>query len=310
MKYFIGIVLFLLLLPVFGQVKIVVIGSSTAVGIGASEPDSAWVNKYRAYLQNINPANEVINLAQGGYTTFNLLPTGINTPSNRPNPDPEKNISAALAQNPDAIIVNLPSNDAANGFSIEEQLDNYQTILLPANFQHIPVWISTTQARNLDAGGRQSLIEMRDSTFARFGDKAIDFWSTIAQSNGRINVIFDSGDGVHLNNRGHQILFERVAELNIPEAILTATNPILENNKNLLVYPNPTTDVLHIDFKNGLNRQNLIQIIDIKGHLMKSMIVEKQTTNIDLMVDELPTGMYQLLLNDGGLMQHQLFLKQ
>lgn len=307
MKYFIGFIFMLSFLTAFTQVKIVVLGSSTAAGVGVSEPDSAWVNRYQAYLQDINPTNEVINLAHGGYTTFNLLPTGINTPSNRPNPDPERNISAALDQNPDAIIINLPSNDTANEYSVEEQLENYRTMLLTTNFRDIPVWIATTQPRNLDAVGRQSLIEMRDSTFAIFGDKAIDFWSTIAQSSGRINVIFDSGDGVHLNDRAHRILFERVAAINIHEAILTATDLVFENKENLLVYPNPATNLLHVNFENGLNTQSHLQITDMTGRVIKSIFIEKQTSNINIIIDELPIGMYQLILNDGTVLQNQLF---
>ncbi|MEM6349031.1 MAG: hypothetical protein AAF927_34410, partial [Bacteroidota bacterium] len=50
--------------------KIVVLGSSTAAGSGASSSDSAWVNRYRQYLQSINPDNQVVNLAQGGYNTY------------------------------------------------------------------------------------------------------------------------------------------------------------------------------------------------------------------------------------------------
>ena len=46
--------------------KIVVLGSSTAAGAGVSSSDSAWVNRYRNYLESINPDNEVINLAVGG----------------------------------------------------------------------------------------------------------------------------------------------------------------------------------------------------------------------------------------------------
>jgi len=36
--------------PAFDSIRVVVIGSSTASGTGASVPDSAWVNRYRNYL--------------------------------------------------------------------------------------------------------------------------------------------------------------------------------------------------------------------------------------------------------------------
>jgi len=44
------------------DIHVVVIGSSTAVGTEPSTPDSAWVNRYRKYLQDINPQNQVTNL--------------------------------------------------------------------------------------------------------------------------------------------------------------------------------------------------------------------------------------------------------
>ena len=37
--------------------KIVVLGSSTAFGTGASATDSSFVSKYRAYLKRKNPLN-------------------------------------------------------------------------------------------------------------------------------------------------------------------------------------------------------------------------------------------------------------
>ena len=51
------------------SIHLVVLGSSTASGSGPSTPDSAWVNRYRNYLQDINPLNQVTNLAIGGTTT-------------------------------------------------------------------------------------------------------------------------------------------------------------------------------------------------------------------------------------------------
>jgi len=52
-------------------IRVVVLGSSTAAGAGVSTSDSAWVNRYEDYLLSINPNNEVINLAQGGYSNYN-----------------------------------------------------------------------------------------------------------------------------------------------------------------------------------------------------------------------------------------------
>ena len=190
------------------SIKIVVLGSSTAFGTGPSHPDSAWVNRFRTFVQNTWPGSEVINLAKGGYKTYHILPDEFVPPPERPLPDPERNITKALSYHPTAIIINLPSNDATSGYSVKEQLDNYDIIMSITAEVCIPVWVATTQPRNLSAAGRQNLMEMRDSTFARF-EYPIDFWAGLAEEDGNIKPQYNSGDNVHLNNAAHKILFER-----------------------------------------------------------------------------------------------------
>ncbi len=218
----------LLLVPVLaaGQTNpvprhIVVLGSSTAEGVGPRDRNNAWVNRFRAYVQTLNAGNQVSNLARGGYTTYHILPDGATPPAGRPAPDRERNITKALSLKPDGIIINLPSNDAASGYSVTEQLANYETVLARARSQGVPVWITTTQPRNLSAAQRQNLMAMRDSTFARYGSRAIDFWSGIANADGTVNPSYDSGDGIHLNDAAHQILFDRVVAARVQQLALT-----------------------------------------------------------------------------------------
>ena len=207
----------------FKDFKIVVIGSSTAAGTGASVQDSAWVNRYRTNLQNINVGNEVVNLALGGYNTYRLLPTGSVNPTNRPTVDTTRNITAAIAESPDAIIINLPSNDAASGWIAMEQLDNFQTIYEAAHQANIPIWICTTQPRNFSQTQVQVQLQVRDSIFARYGDFALDFWSDAATVTGTLDSLYDSGDGVHLNDLGHRKIFERAVEKMIPQYLFEET---------------------------------------------------------------------------------------
>jgi hypothetical protein len=176
------------------------------------------VNRYLAHAESLDADNRVINLAKGGYTTYHLMPRHHLSPEGRPRPDPCRCITMALHLDPDAIIINLPSNDAAYGYSLEEQLANYDSLLAGAGRRDIPVWITTTQPRNLTVQGRDNLMAMRDSTHARFGDQAIDFWTGLAMENGSIDPAYDSGDGVHLNDQAHRILFQRVVEAGILEA--------------------------------------------------------------------------------------------
>lgn len=198
---------------------IVVLGSSTAAGAGASAQDSAWVWRYRHYLQSLNANNQVTNLAVGGYNTYKLMPTDYVPPFNRPDPDTRRNITAAIQLMPDAIIVNLPSNDVAAGYTVAEQLANFDTIVTHANSAGIPTWICTTQPRNFSAGQVAMQEEVRDSIWAKYGPHVLDFWTPVADTNGWILPIYNSGDGTHLNDAGHRLLFEEVVSVALPDSL-------------------------------------------------------------------------------------------
>lgn len=226
-----ALALSLLLLPFIGRTqqnvclsgqtfKIVVLGSSTSAGTGASTPDSAWVNRYTHYLQDINPNNEVVNFGVGGYNTYRIMPTGFVPPAGRPSPDVTKNITAALAESPDAIIINMPSNDVAAGFSYAEQMFNLDTIVSIAQQNNVDIWVCTTQPRNFTNSAQLDLQwEIKDSIYAHFNPFVIDFWTTIATPGYTIEPIYNSGDGVHLNDLGHALLAQRVEESAVLDSI-------------------------------------------------------------------------------------------
>jgi len=200
--------------------KVVVLGSSTAAGSGPSSPDSAWVNRYRNFLQSINNQNEVINLAQGGTTTYHIMPDWYAAPTGKPTRNTSRNVSEAIRQQADAIIVNMPSNDAARGFSLQEQMANFTLISQVADSAGIPVWVCTTQPRNFNNAKVHLQQDVRDSILSQFGPKAIDFWSGFADSTGQLHPSYDSGDGVHMNDAAHRILFQRVRQKNILSALV------------------------------------------------------------------------------------------
>jgi hypothetical protein len=60
--------------------KIVVLGSSTAFGTGADPIDSSWVKKLTTYLLQQAAPVTVVNLANLGYTTYDISPTGVIVP--------------------------------------------------------------------------------------------------------------------------------------------------------------------------------------------------------------------------------------
>jgi lysophospholipase L1-like esterase len=198
---------------------IAIVGSSTAAGTGASDYAHAWAGLYTACLISLNPSNQVINLAVGGYTTFHELPTGTINPRNRPAVDTAHNITAALAAHPDAVIINLPSNDAASGFSEVETETNYLKMVAACQASNVPVWIATTQPRNLSSAGRSNLMDVRAWTISTFPTHYLDFWTTVANADGHINAAYGAGNGIHLNNAGHRILCSRVVASRLYELV-------------------------------------------------------------------------------------------
>ena len=202
-------------------ISVVILGSSTSAGWGATG-NYGWAQMYEDYLLSLHPGNTVNNYAVPGYSTIQILPTGTS------GADPDRNITQALSHNPDVIIINMPSNDADYGYPVTDQLARYDVILAAAAAQNVPVYITTTQPRNLNLAGRQNLMAMRDSTFARFGEMAVDFWNGIATNDGYILNLYDD-DGVHLNDAGHLYLFNRMINAGVvnPKIALTASASIV-----------------------------------------------------------------------------------
>lgn len=213
------------------DIHVVVIGSSTAAGTGTSTVDSAWVNRYRTYLQAINPQNRVTNLAIGGTTTYHIMPSWFVASAGKPATNPTNNVTEAINLGADAIIVNMPSNDASNGFGLTEQMSNFITISNAADSLGIPVWICTTQPRNFSSAALKAIqTNVRDSVLSYFGNFAIDFWTGIADVNDDILLQYNSGDGVHLNDAGHALLVQRIINkeiLNILADTATTTDHVL-----------------------------------------------------------------------------------
>ncbi len=219
---------------------IVILGSSTAAGTGAKPIDSAWVWRLTAYVLSHDSSATVINLAVGGYTTYDIMPTGFTPPPGRPKPKDGHNISKALSFHPDILIVNLPSNDAANEYPVREQLSNYAVLVGQITNPTVQLFVSTTQPRNFTKPEQLRIqMDMRDSTYLRFGSHTMDFWTGIANPDASLKGEFDSGDGIHLNNLGHRILFERALH------VLKREVPVPKGLNCQLGMAGGTTMILH-----------------------------------------------------------------
>ncbi len=206
-------------LPPEEGIHLVVLGSSTAAGQGPDRRDQGWAIRYEQYLKESFPNARLTNLAESGYLSYQLLPTGFIPPWGRPQPDPKRNITKALSLRPQGIIINLPSNDTHAGYGFEEQWVNLLRLVEIAQGQGVKVWVCTTQPRILPPEKVKLQERLRDKTLIELKDYAIDFWTGIGDCAGWPLEEFNSGDGTHLNAAGHAVLLERVIERNIPAGI-------------------------------------------------------------------------------------------
>lgn len=232
--------------------KIVVLGSSTAAGAGPTSVDNAWVWMYRDYLTQHDTRYYVENLALGGYTTYDILPTGTPIPGGVSETiDVNRNVTKAIALNADGIIVNMPSNDSNMGYSKDDQIANLTLVRNTALAASIPTWICTVQPRDFGTNTTALAIhtEMVTALPAAFPGFFVDFWTGLANATGNdILAAYDSGDGVHLNNAGHLILLERILGADIhtvvkagddneSNATTTEVNYLLDLNYNATLHP-------------------------------------------------------------------------
>ena len=200
---------------------VVVLGSSTAEGYGPEHADSTWVNRFRAYLDDLDPELDVLNLARGGYTTYHMLPEGSAVPADLGGaPDPRRNIEAALARDPAAIVIGLTSNDSAYGYTEAEQTANFERLAALAEAAGVPLYVTTTAPRALDDVGRQKQRDVRDWILQRFGERAIDVWTGFALPDGTLDPRWDSGDALHQNDAAHGLIFRRVRDSGLAQEVL------------------------------------------------------------------------------------------
>src|SRR5450432_1019123 len=211
------------------QKKVVVIGSSTAAGMGASDTSKAWVNLIQRYWGETGEINTpIINLAIGGLTTYHALPLGYVSPldprdGTRPPPLMNESVTTALSLNPDVVIVSFVSNDIGDGFSKAEYLFNLRVICNTVLAAGKICYITSSQPRTeFSPAWQDSLLQVRDSILPEFAPFSLDFYSPIVNPDSlTINPLYAFGDGIHLNDAGHQQLFQVVKN-----DVILSTNPL------------------------------------------------------------------------------------
>ena len=203
----------------FGQMKVVIMGSSTAYGIGASTYANSWAGLTENYLnQNMTDGQDtlVYNIARPGYDTYQEMPTGYTPPPGRPLPDDSFNVTRALSFTPDIVIINLPSNDVNYGYAKSETMSNFRVMFSTISASGARCYITTPQPRNdLSADLRDTLFSLVDSVTNAFGPYAINFWDALVTNDGQYSLRDEYRaipSPLHLNDAGHNVLFEIIRD--------------------------------------------------------------------------------------------------
>jgi acyl-CoA thioesterase-1 len=206
--------------PIDTTKTIVVLGSSTAAGFGASKADSCWAGRLNGKLMADKKAFKVVNLGVGGYTTYHLLPTSTAPKRWRPAVDTNKNVTAALKLKPALIIINLPSNDIGANFRDEEIMLNYRAMVRIIASNNVPYIITGTQPRNfITTEQRKRLKTLNDKLINAFPGHIADYLRKLSTPSYNIYKPYSAGDGIHLNNRGHNIIYQTISNFSVFKAV-------------------------------------------------------------------------------------------
>ncbi len=157
----------------------------------------------------------IVNLAAGGYTTLELLPGS----------DAFGGIDAAIDEDPDLIVVALAgSNDLSMGTSTATYLSRLTQVRDAARAAGIPTFFVSTAPKDLVDEERFLLADWGNQMNDRFdvcwtpGNATyspcfIDIFADLANDDQGIESQYNSGDGIHLNDAGHRVIFLQAQEI-------------------------------------------------------------------------------------------------
>lgn len=189
-----------------GKNLIVILGSSTAYGIGPSSLGSSW-----AGLLQYEKSAIVNNLSYPGYTTYQFLP------SNEPNlrgvtPDKERNIEAAIKLSPNIVIFSITTNDIANGYSIDEYLNNMKVMTDLCVKNKIEYIITSTTPRTpLTLDKRKALYDLNRKLEVIYPERYVEIYNLLADLNTyKWQTNLCASDSIHGNDKAHAIIYKEV----------------------------------------------------------------------------------------------------
>ena len=153
---------------------------------------------------------QVHNIAKGGYTSYHALAGNCVVAGSRPVADPLHNIDKAFELKPDLVFLSYPSNDAVSMFTATETASNLLLVRGQLMQQGVAVVVLSAQPRNTNAAAQAALLELDLLLRPVIGGCFVELHRALVSSSGGLASQFDSGDGVHLNDAGHQVVADAV----------------------------------------------------------------------------------------------------
>jgi len=190
--------------------EVVIIGSSSAAGQGASTRTASYAWRLGAWIAANRPDGCAVNLARGGYTTWHLRPLASPDDPARPRIDTARNIEAALARHPRLVVLHLPSNDAAEGIPLDESVRNLEGILSRTRAAGVALLVVGAQPRPLDGDENRLLRLWARALDTLSATESVNVWDSLALDSTRMKPWLTAPDGFHLNDSGHALVYRQI----------------------------------------------------------------------------------------------------
>ncbi len=272
--------------------------SSTDLNIGYYVPANVPLGNIQNACAHVDVIGTDVNPLNNDYCYQNIV-TGAFDPNN-------KSVS--------------PVGEGANGnILLQDSLLNYRI-----NFQNtgtdsaVNVFVMDTLSNKLDLATLKIMGSSHLYTVEIIGNNVIKFnFVNIMLPDSNINEPLSHGYiaysieqkntnqiGDVINNTAH-IYFDFNAPVVTNTTVNTIAYPALlsspEFEKTIMVYPNPATDNLTIEFNSNSVEQSSVSMINTLGQVMKTVLAKtiNGKNKIEISVNDLPKGLYLLKLSNG-----------
>jgi hypothetical protein len=85
------------------------------------------------------------------------------------------------------------------------------------------------------------------------------------------------------------------------QILITAVEENLETVVKVTIYPNPASDNINIIFEEPLDNEVKLYLLDSQGRLIKTDVIENATTETEINLQNIASGVYYLKLIKGNL---------